>query len=105
MAIKFNHTIVWARDSEASATFLSQILGLPAPRRWGPFLVVTTDKGTNLDFMNADGEITAQPHHGVRSVPVTDIVTFTEERSACRARLLRHPLQRMFSTTHPRELI
>ena len=43
MAIKFNHTIVWARDSEASATFLSQILGLPAPRRWGPFLVVTTD--------------------------------------------------------------
>ena len=60
MAIKFNHTIVWARDSEASATFLSQILGLPAPRRWGPFLVVTTDNGTNLDFMNADGEITPQ---------------------------------------------
>jgi hypothetical protein len=47
MAIDFNHTIVWARDSEESATFLSQILGLPAPKRWGPFLVVTTANGTN----------------------------------------------------------
>ena len=40
--------------------FPDQILGLPAPRRWGPFLVVATNNGTNLDFMNADGEITAQ---------------------------------------------
>ena len=39
MAINFNHTIVGARDSEASATFLTEILGLAAPRRWGPFLV------------------------------------------------------------------
>jgi len=60
MAIDFNHTIVWARDSEESATFLSQILGLPAPKPWGPFLVVTTANGTNLDFMNSDGEITLQ---------------------------------------------
>ena len=60
MAIDFDHTIVWARDSEESATFLTQILGLPAPKRWGPFLVVTTANGTNLDFMNADGEITPQ---------------------------------------------
>ena len=60
MAVDFNHTIVWVRDREASATFLSEILGLPAPRRWGPFLVVTTANGTNLDFMNADGEISPQ---------------------------------------------
>ena len=60
MAVDFNHTIVWVRDSEASAAFLSEILGLPAPRRWGPFLVVTTANGTNLDFMNADAEITPQ---------------------------------------------
>ena len=52
MAINFNHTIVWARDSEASATFL-EILGLPPPKRWGPFQVVKTDNATNLDFMNA----------------------------------------------------
>ena len=60
MAVDFNHTIVWVRDSEASAAFLSEILGLPAPRRWGSFLVVTTANGTNLDFMNADGEISPQ---------------------------------------------
>ena len=60
MAVNFNHTIVWARDSAASATFLAEILGLPLPKQWGPFLVVTTDNGTNLDFMNADGEIAPQ---------------------------------------------
>ena len=36
MAVEFNHTIVLARDSKASATFLAQILGLPEPKRWGP---------------------------------------------------------------------
>ena len=60
MAIDFNHTIVWAKDSEASATFLAEILGLPAPKRWGPFLVVTTGNGVNVDFMNAAGEIAPQ---------------------------------------------
>ena len=60
MAINFNHTIVWARDSEASATFLAEILGLPAPKRWGPFFVVATANGVNVDFMNADGEIAPQ---------------------------------------------
>jgi catechol 2,3-dioxygenase-like lactoylglutathione lyase family enzyme len=60
MAINFNHTIVWARDSQTSATFLADVLGLPAPRRWGPFLVVTTDNGTNIDFMDADSDIAPQ---------------------------------------------
>jgi catechol 2,3-dioxygenase-like lactoylglutathione lyase family enzyme len=61
MAVDFNHTIVGVRDGQASATFLSEVLGLPSPRRWGPFLVVTTANGTNLDFMDADGEI--RPQH------------------------------------------
>jgi hypothetical protein len=60
MAINFNHTIVWAWDSQASARFLAEVLGLQAPRQWGPFMVVTTDNGANFDFMNADGEITPQ---------------------------------------------
>ena len=60
MAVDFNHTIVSARDSQTSATFLAEILGLSAPRRWGPFVVVTADNGANIDFMNADGEITPQ---------------------------------------------
>ena len=60
MAIDFNHTIVSALNHEASARFLAEILGLPAPTRWGPFHIVTTDNGANIDFMNADGEITPQ---------------------------------------------
>jgi hypothetical protein len=60
MSVNFNHTIVYARDSRASATFLAEILGLAAPRRWGPFQVVATDNGANIDFMDADGEITPQ---------------------------------------------
>ena len=31
MAIQFNHTILYAHDSEASAKFLAEMLGLPAP--------------------------------------------------------------------------
>ena len=60
MAINFNHTIVAARDSEGSATFLADILGLSAPTQWGPFQVVRTDNGANIDFMNVDDEITTQ---------------------------------------------
>ena len=61
VAIQFNHTIVWARDSRASAKFLAEILGLSAPNRWGPFEVVTTENGTNVDFMDTDSEI--KPQH------------------------------------------
>jgi catechol 2,3-dioxygenase-like lactoylglutathione lyase family enzyme len=60
MGVEFNHTIVWSHDSEASATFLASMLGLPAPKKWGPFLVVTTANGVNVDFMNKEGEIRAQ---------------------------------------------
>lgn len=60
MAIDFNHTILSARDSKASADFLAGILGLPAPRCWGPFYMVTTDNGANLDYMNTDSEISRQ---------------------------------------------
>jgi catechol 2,3-dioxygenase-like lactoylglutathione lyase family enzyme len=60
MAIDFNHTILSARDSKASAEFLAGMLGLPAPRRLGPFYVVTTANDANLDYMNTDSEITRQ---------------------------------------------
>jgi hypothetical protein len=31
-------------------------LGLSTPRWWGPFVVVATDNGANIDLMDADGE-------------------------------------------------
>jgi catechol 2,3-dioxygenase-like lactoylglutathione lyase family enzyme len=60
MTVEFNHTIVWAHDSKASANFLSQMLGLPAPIQWGPFQVVATGNGVNVDFLDKEGSISKQ---------------------------------------------
>ena len=54
MAVQLNHTIVHAKDASVSATFYSEILGLPAPRRFGPFVIVDTANGVSLDFMGTD---------------------------------------------------
>jgi catechol 2,3-dioxygenase-like lactoylglutathione lyase family enzyme len=60
MTVEFNHTIIWSSDSKASAAFLARILGLPAPKAWGPFQVIVTANGVNVDFMNKDGKIAPQ---------------------------------------------
>jgi catechol 2,3-dioxygenase-like lactoylglutathione lyase family enzyme len=60
MAVNFNHTIVYSRDNRASASFLAEMLGLPGPKPFGPFQVVTTDNDANIDFMNTDEPITPQ---------------------------------------------
>jgi catechol 2,3-dioxygenase-like lactoylglutathione lyase family enzyme len=56
MAVALNHTIVHARDAEASATFLSEMLGRAAPHRFGPFEVVELDNGASLDFLTTGPE-------------------------------------------------
>ncbi len=60
MSVQLNHTIVSCRDQQRSASFLSEILGLPPASRFGPFLVVEADNGVSLDFAETSGEITAQ---------------------------------------------
>jgi catechol 2,3-dioxygenase-like lactoylglutathione lyase family enzyme len=60
MSVQLNHTIVWCRDQRRSAKFLAEILGLPTPSRFGPFLVVQVDNGISLDFHDTAGEITSQ---------------------------------------------
>jgi catechol 2,3-dioxygenase-like lactoylglutathione lyase family enzyme len=57
MSIRFNHTIVRCRDQQRSATFLADILGLPAPIRFGPFMVATLDDGASLDFDQVEGDV------------------------------------------------
>jgi len=65
MAIRLNHTILAARDRDASANFLTTILGLPPAAVLGPFAVVRVGD-TSLDYMDvkdyrgADGEIASQ---------------------------------------------
>ncbi len=61
MSIRFNHTIVHSRDQKQAASFFTEMLGLPAPRTFGPFLVVEFENGASLDFLDADeGEIVLQ---------------------------------------------
>ncbi|MET0483400.1 MAG: VOC family protein [Aestuariivirgaceae bacterium] len=74
MAVNFNHTIVSARDSKKSATFLAEILDLPRPIRWGPFEVVRTDNEANIDFMTVDGAITTQHYAFLVDDPEFDTI-------------------------------
>jgi catechol 2,3-dioxygenase-like lactoylglutathione lyase family enzyme len=60
MSVRLNHTIVWCRDKQASATFLADMLGRPPATTFGPFLVVEDDNGTSLDFDETDDEIAPQ---------------------------------------------
>ena len=60
MVVELNHTIVSARDSEASARFAAELLGLSEPTRFGPFWVVATANGVSLDYSEERGEITRQ---------------------------------------------
>lgn len=63
VTVNLNHTIVWCRNKEASAEYLTEVLGLGEPRPWGPFLVVQMDNGTSLDFRDyykSDGEMDTQ---------------------------------------------
>lgn len=58
---ELNHTIVYCRDPQRSATFLSEILGLPPPQRFGPFLVVELHNRVSLDYYETAAAI--HPQH------------------------------------------
>lgn len=53
MTVQLNHTIVPAKDKKESAAFLSEVLGLPEPFPFGPFVAVKVDSLT-LDYVEVD---------------------------------------------------
>jgi catechol 2,3-dioxygenase-like lactoylglutathione lyase family enzyme len=55
-----NHTIVWCTDQRRSASFFAEMLGRPAPTRFGPFHVVGVDNDVSLDFHATDGPVAPQ---------------------------------------------
>lgn len=61
MTVQLNHTIAWVRDKEESAAFLAEILGLPEPKPFGPFLGVPLGNDVTLDF--GDSEDPIRPQH------------------------------------------
>jgi catechol 2,3-dioxygenase-like lactoylglutathione lyase family enzyme len=58
--VELNHTIVWCKDQKRSSAFLAEMLGLPAPARFGHFDVITLANGISMDFANSAGPITPQ---------------------------------------------
>jgi catechol 2,3-dioxygenase-like lactoylglutathione lyase family enzyme len=72
MPVHLNHTIVSARDNQASAEFMTEVLGLAAPTRFGPFVVVEADNGVSLDFIQTTGDITPQHYAFLISEPEFD---------------------------------
>lgn len=63
MAISFNHTIVAAKDRQASAEFFTELFGLPAPKEFGPFLAVTLNHGVSLDYAQVGADEEVRPQH------------------------------------------
>src|SRR5437879_6277357 len=60
MPVQLNHTIVHARDKHETARHLVDILGLPEPTTYGPFVVVQVANGASLDVADDHGESTPQ---------------------------------------------
>ncbi len=60
MTVALNHTIVWCTDKARSARFLTELLGLPEPEPFGPFLVVELANGVSMDYHEAEGPIASQ---------------------------------------------
>ncbi|GAA2809943.1 VOC family protein [Kitasatospora paracochleata] len=60
MPVQLNHTILSARDNRKSAHFLAEMLGLPAPVHYEPFMVVQLTNDVSLDVLRVDGPITPQ---------------------------------------------
>jgi catechol 2,3-dioxygenase-like lactoylglutathione lyase family enzyme len=63
MPVQLNHTIVAARNREATAEFLASILGLEVGPPYGPFLPVTTSNDVTLDVMEVRQEPIASQHY------------------------------------------
>ncbi len=60
MAIRLDHTILRAHDKEASARFLSEMLGASVPIHAGPFAMVRIDD-ISFDYVDTDdSQITSQ---------------------------------------------
>lgn len=61
ITISLNHTIIFADDKSASASFFTRLFGLPEAESWGPFLIVNLDNDGLIQF--AEPGIEIQPQH------------------------------------------
>ena len=93
MTVQLNHTIIPVQDKEVSARFLAEILGLEAPRAFGPFMCVETANGVSLDYDDRWG-----PGHGHYAFLVTE-----EEFDAIFSRIQERGIRYWADPGHQRE--
>jgi catechol 2,3-dioxygenase-like lactoylglutathione lyase family enzyme len=75
MAVELNHTIVAARDAEASARWFADLFGVLPPEPFGHFWQISTANGVGLDFASSrDHEITPQHYAFLVSEPEFDAI-------------------------------
>ncbi len=74
MTARLNHTIVAARDRDASAMFLTELLGLPPPLRLGHFAVVSVGDKLSLDYVHTEREIVPQHYAFLVEEPEFDAI-------------------------------
>jgi catechol 2,3-dioxygenase-like lactoylglutathione lyase family enzyme len=74
MNVQLNHTIVHARDREASARFMTEVFGLEEPEPFGPFLVVRTANGVSLDYVQDRDAVASQHYAFLVSEPEFDAI-------------------------------
>lgn len=63
MAPQLNHTLVQVHDAEATASFLTEVLGLPPAYRYGPFLCVETSNAVSLDVIEFEPDVAIDTQH------------------------------------------
>jgi catechol 2,3-dioxygenase-like lactoylglutathione lyase family enzyme len=74
VAVELNHTIVHARDKAKSASFYTELLGLPAAEALFHFLVIRLANGVSLDFMETTEDIQPQHYAFLVSEPEFDAI-------------------------------
>jgi catechol 2,3-dioxygenase-like lactoylglutathione lyase family enzyme len=60
VSVQLNHTIVHARDAQASARFYSGVFGFGEAKPFGPFLDIETANGVTLAILGTDEKYDAQ---------------------------------------------
>jgi extradiol dioxygenase family protein len=63
MSIKFNHTIIAAKDKKQSATWLTELFSLPDPEPFGHFLAVAVANDVSLDYAEVGSGEEIRPQH------------------------------------------
>ena len=63
MSIKFNHTIIAAKDKKQSASWLTELFSLPDPEPFGHFLAVAVANDVSLDYAEVGSGEEIRPQH------------------------------------------